>query len=211
MHLALEALAVFGEFDRLDRRPQQLDVVALEDAGFVEFDGEVEAGLAAERRQQRVRPLARDDRFDRRDGQRLEIDRVGDLGIGHDRRRIRVDEDDAVAFLAQRPARLNAGVIELCGLTDDDRTRADDHDVAAGHARAVSLARAGAESWNRRYAERSTLVDSAITRSRRGSKTRFIFANPSAAHAARAGICESSSRSTPMWFIVTIWPRRSGL
>ena len=33
-----------------------------------------------------------------------------------------------MAFLAQRAARLNAGVVELGGLTDDDRTRADYED-----------------------------------------------------------------------------------
>ncbi len=33
----------------------------------------------------------------------------------------------------KRAARLNAGVIELCGLTDDDRSRADDHDVPPRH------------------------------------------------------------------------------
>ena len=38
-----------------------------------------------------------------------------------------------MAFLAQRAARLNARVIKLGGLTDDDRTRANDEDVAAGH------------------------------------------------------------------------------
>ena len=32
-----------------------------------------------------------------------------------------------MAFRSQRAARLNTGVIELCGLTDDDRTGADDH------------------------------------------------------------------------------------
>ena len=133
-HLALEALAVFGQLDRVERRAEQLDGVALQDAGFGEFDREVEPGLPAQRRQQRVGALARDDRFDRRDRQRLEVDGVGDLGIGHDRRRIRVDEDDAVAFLAQRTARLNAGVIELGGLTDDDRSRADDHHATPGHA-----------------------------------------------------------------------------
>ena len=68
-----------------------------------------------------------------RDRQRLEVDRVRDLGIGHDRRRIRVDEDDPVAFLAQRAARLDSGVVELGGLTDDDRTGADDEDGTPGH------------------------------------------------------------------------------
>ena len=42
-----------------------------------------------------------------------------------------------MAFLAQRAARLNAGVVELCGLTDDDRSGPDDHDVAPGHAKAA--------------------------------------------------------------------------
>ncbi len=130
---SLEERAILGDLDRFDRRSQQLDAVAFEDAGLVEFDGEIEPGLAAEGRQQRVGPLAGDDRLDRRDGQRLEVDRVGDLGVGHDRRRVRVDEDDPVAFLAQRAARLNARIVELGGLTDDDRTGADDQDAAAGH------------------------------------------------------------------------------
>ena len=86
-HLGLEALAVFGQLDRLERRAEQLDAVALDDAGVRELDREVEPGLPAQRRQQRVGPLALDDALDRRDGQRLEIHRVGDLGIGHDRRR----------------------------------------------------------------------------------------------------------------------------
>ncbi len=49
-HLALEALAVFGQLDRLDRRAEQFDAVSFEDAGFVELDGKVQPGLAAQRR-----------------------------------------------------------------------------------------------------------------------------------------------------------------
>ena len=44
--------------DRLERRAEQADVVPLEDARLGQRDGEVQAGLAAERRQQAVRPLA---------------------------------------------------------------------------------------------------------------------------------------------------------
>ena len=50
------------------------------------------------------------------------------LRVGHDRRRVAVDEDDAVALLAQRLAGLGAGVVELAGLADDDRAGADDED-----------------------------------------------------------------------------------
>src|SRR3546814_6626679 len=39
-----------------------------------------------------------------------------------------MDEDDAIALLAQRLARLRARIIELARLADDDRPRADDED-----------------------------------------------------------------------------------
>ena len=62
--------------------------------------------------------------------QRLEVGRVGPLGVGHDRGRVRVHEHDAVALAAQRPARLHAGVVELAALSDPDRPGADDQDAA---------------------------------------------------------------------------------
>jgi hypothetical protein len=86
------------------------------------------AGLAAHRRQHRVGPLLGDDLLDHAPGDRLDVGRVGHLRVGHDRRRIAVDEDDAVALLAQRLAGLGAGVVELAGLADDDRPGADDQD-----------------------------------------------------------------------------------
>ena len=45
-----EGLAVLGHPDRLERRAEQADVVALEDARLGEGGGEVERGLAAEAR-----------------------------------------------------------------------------------------------------------------------------------------------------------------
>ena len=84
---------------------------------------EVEAGLAAEGREQRVGPLLLDDARQRRDVERLDVGRVGELGVGHDRRRVRVHEDDPVALFAQHAARLRARVVELARLPDDDRAR----------------------------------------------------------------------------------------
>jgi len=49
---------------------------------------------------------------------------VSDIGrrrIGHDRRRIAVDQDDFEALFSQSLARLNPRVIELASLTYDDR------------------------------------------------------------------------------------------
>jgi hypothetical protein len=59
---------------------------------------------------------------------RLDIGRVGQIRIGHDRRRIGIDQDDPIALGLQRLAGLRAGIIELAGLADDDRAGADDQD-----------------------------------------------------------------------------------
>jgi len=136
-HRRLEALAVFGSADRLDAGTDHLDAVRVEHPGFVERDRQVETGLAAERRQERVGPFAFDDPLDRRDVERLDVGGVGELGVGHDRRRIRIHEDDAKAFFAQHPACLCARVVELARLADHDRPAADQENrleiVAARH------------------------------------------------------------------------------
>ena len=59
---------------------------------------------------------------------RLDIGGVGETRIGHDRRRVRVGEDDSIALFLQDPAGLGAGVVELTGLTDHDRAGANDED-----------------------------------------------------------------------------------
>ena len=73
-----------------------------------------------------VGPLALDDARDHVDGDRLDVDDVGDVLVGHDRRGVGVDEDGRDAFLPHRLAGLRAGVIELRRLADDDRPGADD-------------------------------------------------------------------------------------
>ena len=123
-----ERLAVLGHADRLERRPEEPDVVALEDAGFGQRHGEVESGLSAQTGEHAIGSLAGDDRLDRLDRQRLEVDDVGDLGVGHDRGGVAVDEDRPHALGAQRSTRLGAGVVELGGLSDDDGPGAEDQD-----------------------------------------------------------------------------------
>ena len=124
-----EQLAVLGAADRVVVRADELDAEALERAVLVQRLGEVQRGLAAERRQQRVGALVLDDLRDGPGQQRLDVRRVGELRVGHDRRRVGVDEDDLVALLAQDLAGLHAGVVELGGLADDDRARAEDQDL----------------------------------------------------------------------------------
>ena len=86
---------------------------------------DVERRLAAHRRENRVRPLLLDDQLDELRRHRLDVRPIRELRIGHDRRRVRVDENDLVALFLQRLRRLRAGVIELGGLPDDDRAGAD--------------------------------------------------------------------------------------
>ena len=62
--------------------------------------------------------------------ERLEVGRVGPLGVGHDRRRVRVDEHDAVALAPQHAAGLRPRVVELARLPDADRAGAEDQDRA---------------------------------------------------------------------------------
>ena len=53
----------------------------------------VERGLAAEGREQRVGPLLGDHLLDELRRDRLDVGRVGELRVGHDRRRVGVDQD----------------------------------------------------------------------------------------------------------------------
>ena len=124
-----EELAVLRRADRLDGRAKRAHVEAIEDAGIGERHGEVEPCLAAECREQPIRPLALDDAGDDIDRQGLDVDGVGDAFVRHDRGGVRVHEDGVYALLAQRAAGLRAGVVELCGLPDDDRPGADDEDA----------------------------------------------------------------------------------
>src|SRR5262249_1911273 len=57
LHRLAEAIAVLRLVDRLELRTDELDTVPLERAGAGEVDREVQRGLAAERRQERVGTL----------------------------------------------------------------------------------------------------------------------------------------------------------
>ncbi len=107
-HRVLEELAILGNLDRLDRGANQLDAEAVERAGGGQIDGQIEAGLPADGRQQGVWTFALDDGRQHVGRQRLDIGAVGQLRIGHDRRRIAVHEHDLEPFGAQRLARLGA-------------------------------------------------------------------------------------------------------
>jgi len=120
-HRFAEALAVLGPADHLGGRADQLDPERIEHACLCQLEPDVERRLPAHRRQQRVRALPAEHIGHGVDVERLEVRAVGKARVGHDRRRIRVDDDGAEAVLAEHLQRLAARVVELAGLPDHDR------------------------------------------------------------------------------------------
>ena len=118
----------------------------LEHAFAHQVERGVECRLAAHGGQQSVGLFLLDDPRDGLPVDRLDVDGIRHLRVGHDRGGIGVHQDDAVALLAERLARLGAGVIELAGLPDDDGAGADDQDAldvsSFGHSRDAHYLRA---------------------------------------------------------------------
>ncbi len=136
-HGLLELVAVLGGGDGLGVGPDELDAVLVEDPGLDEGHGQVQGRLAAEGGRQGVGLLPLDDAGQDLEVEGLDVGGIGEVGVGHDRGRVRVGQDDPVALLPQDPAGLGARVVELAGLADDDRPGADEQDrrdvVALGH------------------------------------------------------------------------------
>ena len=129
LHRQLELVAVFRLVDGLDRGADQFDVELFQHAVTGQFERAVQRGLAAHGRQHGVRTFLVDDLGHHLPGDRLDIGDVGHVRVGHDRGRIRIDQDDPVAFFAQCLARLGAGIVEFARLADHDRAGADDQDA----------------------------------------------------------------------------------
>ena len=128
-HGRLELLAILRPPDDVDRSADELDAEVVENPSFGEPDSQVERGLPAEGRQQRIRALALEDRGDALEVERLDVGPVREPRVGHDRRRIRVDDHRPVAVLSKHLERLAAGVVELARLADDDGAGADHADA----------------------------------------------------------------------------------
>jgi len=146
LHGRTELEAVLGAMDGLLVGADHLDLPEVEHPGALELHGQVERRLASERGQKRVRALDLDDARQRREVERLDVGARRERRVGHDRRRVAVDEHDLVALVEQHLAGLRARVVELAGLADDDGPGADDEDlvevVAARHQAPAFLKRA---------------------------------------------------------------------
>ena len=137
LHRHAEQLAVFRLFDRIGAGADHLDAEFREGPVLLQRKRRVKSRLPAHCRQQRVRLFRLDDAGHRRRRDRLDIGCVGHAGVGHDRRRVGVHQDDPKALGLQRLAGLCPRIVEFTGLSDDDRAGADDENgidvVAARH------------------------------------------------------------------------------
>jgi hypothetical protein len=125
LHGVPELVAVLRLHDRVELGTDQRHLEAIEYAGLGELDGEVETRLPSDRREQGVGPLRLDDLRNRLGRHRLDVGAIRHIRIGHDGRRVRVQQHDPVAFLPKGLAGLGSRVVELAGLSDHDRSGAD--------------------------------------------------------------------------------------
>ena len=101
-------VAVFGFMNGLDRCADQPDAIFVQDSPFGQSDGRVQGRLSTHGRQERIRPLAFNHLLHYIQRDRFNIGPVGKIRVRHDRGRIAVDQDDAVALLLQGFAGLGA-------------------------------------------------------------------------------------------------------
>ena len=107
-------------------RAEEAHAVSRQRSVTAELHGYGKPRLAAEPREQAVRPLLFDDAAYRFGSQRLKVYLVGEVLIGHDSRRIGVYENDIYALFPQYAAGLSAGVVKFRRLTYDDGAGAYD-------------------------------------------------------------------------------------
>ena len=129
LHCLFELQAVLALLDGLRLRPNHFHAMLLQDTVTPERHGRVEASLAAECWQERVGFLAFDDLLNRLRRDRLDVRRVGEFRIGHDRGRVRIHQHDLVTLFAQGFAGLRSRVIKLASLANHDRPAANDQNL----------------------------------------------------------------------------------
>src|SRR5262249_18298598 len=96
----------------------------------MKIHGRIQAGLPTKSRQKGVGTLALDDLGNHFPGNRFDISSVGHLRVGHDGRRVGVDQNDNVALLTESLARLGAAVIEFTSLAEEDGPEPNEENLA---------------------------------------------------------------------------------
>ena len=109
--------------------PIKIQPCRCENSRFVKRQAYVQARLTTEGRQYRIGLLNGKDLLDDFDGDGLDVGAVRHLRVGHDRRRIGVDQHNLIPLLAQRLACLGPRVVEFARLPNHNRARTNDQDL----------------------------------------------------------------------------------
>ena len=129
-HCLFEFLAVFGGCDGFSIGTDEFGSSwHTNEAAPVQRHRQVEGSLATERRQDRVGALAFDDGCEHFYRERLNVGAVSEVGVGHDRGRVRVRQNHPIALGPQHSTGLRARVVKLARLSDDDRPRTNHQDA----------------------------------------------------------------------------------
>src|SRR5437868_8968238 len=135
LHSVFEEEPVLSFLDSPNVRANQPNVKLLKHAAIRKLHRHVQRSLTAHRGKQREALAAHHFALEPDDLRHviamewLDVSAVGNVGIGHDRGRIRIDQHDFVTFRLQRLASLRAGVIEFGRLSDNDWSGADDENL----------------------------------------------------------------------------------
>ena len=132
LHCLFEQIAILSVSDGIGRSAQNFHIEFIEHARIFEFDGKIQARLSAERRQQSVGAFLLNHVRQKFERQRLHINFVRGVDVGHNRRGVGIDQHNVETFVAQRSTRLSAGIIELRRLTNHNRTRTNYKDFIHG-------------------------------------------------------------------------------
>ena len=103
-----EELSILSTIDRLDICTDQPNAVFPENSIASKCHRSIEGGLTSERGKDRIRALLLDDPLEELSRDRFHVGRISELRIGHDRRWIAVDQDDANALLLENTTGLSA-------------------------------------------------------------------------------------------------------
>ena len=129
LHRHVETAAIFRFINRVGGGANHRHAELFQHSLALQLQRTVQRRLAAHGRQYRVRTLFFDDFAYHFPLNRLDVGRIGHLRVGHNRCRVGVDEDYAIALFTQRLTRLRAGVVKLTRLADNNRARAQNQDT----------------------------------------------------------------------------------
>ena len=121
LHRFIKALTVFRFIDSVSRCTNQFNVELFQYAFTLKIQRTVQCSLAAHGRQYHIRTFFFDDFAYHFPVNRLDVGSISHFRVGHDSRRVRVYQNDAVTLFAQCLTGLCAGIVKFTGLADNDR------------------------------------------------------------------------------------------